>query len=115
MLSARGRVLFFIALHPGATLQETAHGLNITDRAAWTLLRDLRDTGMVFVAPRRRSHHYHVNLDAPFLHPTMQGYTLRPILGQIAAQACRSADELALLAESVSPTAALDADRAWLR
>jgi hypothetical protein len=38
--------------------------------------------------PRRdnRRHRYSVNLDAPLLHPTIRGLTLRPVLGQIARE-----------------------------
>ena len=28
-------------------------------------------------------HHYTVNMDAPFLHPSLNGYALRALLGQI--------------------------------
>ena len=38
-----------------------------------------------------RRHHYTVNLDAPFLHPTLTGYTLRPILGEVVEQTRRRA------------------------
>ncbi len=35
---------------------------------------------MVEIRKNGRVHHYSVNLDAPFPHPTLEGYTLRPIL-----------------------------------
>ncbi len=52
----------------------------MTRRTVWSLIADLRRAGMLHVRKNRRRHHYTVNLDAPFLHPTIDGFTLRPIL-----------------------------------
>ncbi|MEX0682092.1 MAG: hypothetical protein WD904_00525 [Dehalococcoidia bacterium] len=89
LLSAQGRVLFYIALCPACTVQEIAVGLDLTERAVRFVLRALRRTDMVKVQRRSRRHHYRVNLDAPLLHPTIEGMTLRPVLGRLAAQAER--------------------------
>jgi hypothetical protein len=44
---------------------------------------------MVRLRKRGRRHHYAINLDAPLLHPTIHGLTLRPILGKLATKAKR--------------------------
>lgn len=41
---------------------------------------------------RARRHRYTVNLDAPLLNPTIQGLTLRPVLGQFATKALDEPD-----------------------
>lgn len=87
LLSAQGRVLFFVAGCPEAHVEEIARNLGLTERAVWGVVRDLRRRGMILLRKRGRRHHYVVNLDAPLLHPTIQGLTLRPILGRIAARA----------------------------
>jgi len=61
----------------------------LTRRTVWGLIGGLRRAGMLHIRKEGRRHHYTVNLDAPFLHPTLNGYTLRPILGQIMLPADR--------------------------
>ncbi len=58
----------------------------LTRRTVWGLIGDLRRAGMLQVRKQGRRHHYTVNLDAPFLHPTINGYRLRTILGEIVEQ-----------------------------
>ena len=89
LLSAQGRVLFYIALCPTCSVQEIAVALDLTERSVWGIIRLLRSNEMLRLDKDGRRHRYRVNLDAPLLHPTIQGLTLRPVLGEIAA---RSAD-----------------------
>lgn len=89
LLSAQGRVLFYIAMCPACTVQEIAVALDLTERAVRFVLRSLRAQNMVQVQRLNRRHHYRVNLDAPLLHPTIEGMTLRPVLGRLVAQAER--------------------------
>jgi len=77
-------VLFFVAAHSRCTIDEIADGLALTHRTVWGLIGDLRGAGMLHVHKDGRRHRYEVNLDAPFLHPCMDGYTLRAVLGQIS-------------------------------
>jgi hypothetical protein len=39
---------------------------------------------MLNVRKNGRRHHYTVNLDAPFLHPSVTGYTLGDVMGGFA-------------------------------
>ncbi len=59
----------------------------LTRRTVWSLIGGWRQAGMLHVRKQGRRHHYTVSLDAPFLHPSLNHYTLRPILGQIIQQA----------------------------
>ena len=93
VLSAQGRVLFYIALCPSCSVQEIAISLNLTERAVWGIVRDLRRNEMLQLRRDNRRHRYKVNLDAPLLHPTIQGLTLRPVLGQIAEMALREPND----------------------
>jgi hypothetical protein len=87
LLSAQGRVLFYIALCPRSSVEEIALGLGLTERAVWGIIRELRRTNMLHLTRDVRRHRYSVNLDAPLLAPTINGLTLRPVLGKIVAEA----------------------------
>jgi hypothetical protein len=87
LLSAQGRVLFYIAVCPDSPVEEIARNLDLTERTVWGVVRDLRSHSLIHLRKRGRRHHYAINLDAPFLHPTIRGLTLRPVLGAIAARA----------------------------
>lgn len=86
LVSSQGAILFYIALNPDCTIQQIADEMTLTSRTVWGIVKVLRRAGMVHLRRQRSRHHYTVNLDAPFLHPTLNGYTLRPILGEIVEQ-----------------------------
>lgn len=81
--SSRGTVLFHIAANPECTANDIADALYLTRRSVWGAIGDLRRAGMVYVKKSGRRNHYTVNLDAPFLHPTITGYSLRRVLAQL--------------------------------
>ncbi len=81
--SSHGTVLFHIAANPQCTIRDIADAMCLTRRTVWGVVGDLRRARMLRVRKNGRRHHYTVNLDAPFLHPTLTGYTLRPILGKV--------------------------------
>jgi biotin operon repressor len=93
LLSAQGKVLFYIALCPVCSVQEIAVALGLTERAVWGIIRTLRRDGMLILDKRRRRHRYSVNLDARLLHPTISGLTLRPVLQDIAEHAAENPNE----------------------
>ena len=85
--SSHGTVLFHIAANPECTINEIADAMTLTRRAVWGTIGDLRRARMLHVRKEGRRHYYTVNLDAPFLHPTVRGYTLRPFLSQMVEHA----------------------------
>jgi biotin operon repressor len=90
LLSPQGRILFYIALCPDCSVQEMSVALGLTERAVWGIIRELRQQGMLILRRENRRHRYRVNLDAPLLHPTIQGLTLRPVLGEVARRGLSS-------------------------
>jgi biotin operon repressor len=84
LTSSRGTVLFHIAANPECTIDQIADALCLTRRTVWANIGDLRRAGMVHVRKDGRRHHYTVNLDAPFFHPTIRGYSLRRVLAHLA-------------------------------
>lgn len=85
--SSHGALLFYIAANPDSTIADVARAMYLTRRTVWGIIGDLREAGMLSVRKEGRRHHYSVNLEGPFLDPTLHGYTLRPILGQIVERA----------------------------
>ena len=85
--SSHGTVLFHIAASPGCTIDEIAQAMVLTRRSVWGTIGDLRRAGMLQVRKNGRRHHYTVNLNAPFSHPTIQGLTLRDVVGEMASHA----------------------------
>ena len=90
--SSHGTVLIQIAANPDCTISEIADALSLTRRSIWGIIGDLRQKGMLKVRKNGRRHHYTVNLDAPFLHPSVTGYTLGDVIGGLVKQVhCRAA------------------------
>jgi len=87
LFSSHGAVLFYVAANPHCTTNDIAEAMALTHRTVWGLLGDLRQARMLDVRKEGRRHRYAINLDAPFVHPCLNGYTLRAILGQISAEA----------------------------
>ena len=81
--SSRGTVLFHIAANPKCTTNDIADALCLTRRTVGGAISDLRRAGMVYVKKSGRRNHYTVNLDAPFFHPTITGYSLRRVLARL--------------------------------
>jgi len=81
--SSHGVVIFYIATNPDCTIPQIAEALCLTQRTIWGVVGDLRRADMLEVRREGRRHHYSVNMDAAFRHPTIEGATLRDLLGGI--------------------------------
>ena len=57
----------------------------MTTRTVWARVGELSRAGMVRHSRQGRRFTYTVELDAPFLHPSIKGLTLRMILSGIVA------------------------------
>src|SRR3990172_7408726 len=86
LVSSHGAILFYIAVRPECTIKEIAEAMSLTRRTVWGVIGDLRRAGMLHIRKEGRRHHYTVNLDGPFKHPTLNGFSLRLILGQLVEQ-----------------------------
>ncbi|MEX0683616.1 MAG: winged helix-turn-helix domain-containing protein [Dehalococcoidia bacterium] len=90
LVSSHGAVLFYIAVNPDCTIREIADEMSLTQRTVWGLIGDLRRAEMLDVRREGRRHHYTVNLNAHFKHPTVQGVTLRTIMADLVAEHART-------------------------
>ncbi len=81
--SSYGTVLVHITANPYVTIADIAEALYLTRRTVWDAIGALRRSGQIDVYRRGRRHYYYANLDAPFLHPTVKGYTIRDIFGAV--------------------------------
>lgn len=84
IFNSRGRVLVHIASHPGCILEDITEGLYLTPRTVWGIIGELRRADMLQIRKKGRRHYYRVNLNAAFHHPSVAGYSLDSILGEIA-------------------------------
>ncbi len=87
LVSSYGSILFYIAANPDATVQDLAEALSLTHRTVWGIIGDLRRADMLYVRKSGQRHHYSVNLEAPFHHPTIKGYRLRDVVGRLVERA----------------------------
>jgi DNA-binding transcriptional ArsR family regulator len=81
--SKQGSVLLYIAVNPDSTVQDIAASMDLTQRAVWDHVGDLRRAGMIEIRKDGRRNRYRINLDGPFLHPTIRGVTLRTLLANL--------------------------------
>lgn len=89
LVSSHGVILFYVAVNADCTIKEIAEAMSLTRRTVWGVIGDLRRAEMLHVRKEGRRHHYTVNLDAPFKHPTLNGVSLRLILGELMARSNR--------------------------
>lgn len=89
LVSSHGAILFYIAVAPGCTINQIADAMSLTRRTVWGVIGDLRRADMLLVRKEGRTHHYKVNLDAPFKHPVVDGVSLLVVLGELVARAER--------------------------
>jgi hypothetical protein len=82
--SSYGTVLMQIAANPHSTIKEIAEALCLTQRSVWGTIGALRQRDQINVVRIGRNHHYYVNMDAPFLHPTISGLKLSDLLSGLA-------------------------------
>ncbi len=89
LVSSHGSILFYVAVRPNCTIKEIAEAMSLTKRTVWGVIGDLRRADMLDVRKDGRRHHYSVNLDGPFKHPVLNGFSLRVVLGELVKQAAR--------------------------
>ena len=89
LVSSHGAILFYVAVNPECTIKEIAEAMSLTRRTVGGVIGDLRRAGMLHIRKEGRRHHCTVNLDAPFKHPILNGFSLRLVLGQLVDQVSR--------------------------
>ena len=86
LVSSHGSILFYVAVNPDCTIKGIAEAMSLTKRTVWGVIGDLRRAEMLDVRKDGRRHHYSVNLDGPFKHPVLNGFSLRVVLGELVKQ-----------------------------
>lgn len=94
LLSPQGHVLFYIALCPGSTMKDIARAVGRTERQIWSIIQNLKQQGILHLRKEGRRHHCTIDLEAPLLHPTIAGLTLRPVVEQLVEQARRETPDI---------------------
>jgi biotin operon repressor len=84
--SSYGTVLIYIAANPHSTIEEIADALYLTRRSVWGTIGALRAGGQISVVRLGRRHHYYVNMEAPFRHPTVKGVKLGDLLAGLTRE-----------------------------
>ncbi len=95
VVSSHGAVLFYIAVNPDCTIRGIADDMSLTQRTVWGLIGDLRRADMLDIRREGRRHHYTVNLEAAFRHPTLDGITLNTVMAELVQQFARSPERAA--------------------
>lgn len=80
LLSPQGHVLLYIALCPDSTTKDIARAVGRTERQIWSNIQSLKEGGMLRLRRNGRRHHFTINFDAPLLHPTIEGLSLRSLM-----------------------------------
>ncbi|OGY28185.1 MAG: hypothetical protein A2Z42_04785 [Candidatus Woykebacteria bacterium RBG_19FT_COMBO_43_10] len=87
LVSSHGAILMYIAVHRDCTIKEIAEEMGRTRRTVWGIIGDLKRAGSLHVRKEGRRHHYTVNLDGPFKHPTiLKDASLRLVFGNLIKQ-----------------------------
>lgn len=72
--------------------------MSLTQRTVWGLIGDLRRADMLKIRREGRRHHYTVNLEARFKHPTLDGISLHTIMADLVERFARPPENRAAAA-----------------
>lgn len=68
-LTRHAHALLFIARQPDARIRDIAAALDVTERTAQGIVRDLADAGYVTKQRQGRRNRYHIQRDVPLREP----------------------------------------------
>jgi MarR family len=80
ILTYHARVLLCVAHDPGVRLRDIAASLDITERSAFGIIRDLVEAGYVVKEKDGRRNRYHVQAHLPLPEPDGRERTVGEIL-----------------------------------
>ena len=83
-LTNHALVLLHVAENPNSTLREIASAVDITERAALSLLRALEEEAIISRRKEGRRNHYRVDLHAVFRHQTQGVYNVQELVTLMA-------------------------------
>lgn len=76
LLCSHGGALYYIASHPDCTISDLADAFFLTRRTVWSLVGELRRSGLINVRKEGRRHHYSIREDASFPDPLLSHATI---------------------------------------
>jgi DNA-binding MarR family transcriptional regulator len=79
-LTSHTRVLLCLARDPSVRLRDVAATVDITERAAQRIVRDLEDAGYIERERIGRRNHYRINKDSPMRHVTQREHEIGELL-----------------------------------
>jgi DNA-binding transcriptional ArsR family regulator len=85
LLTNHALVLIHVVEHPRSTLRDIASAVNITERAALSLLRALEEDEIISRRKEGRRNVYTVNVDALMSHRTQGTYSIAEIANALFA------------------------------
>ena len=80
LITNHGACLIYIADHPDATVREIAEAVEITERAAARILRNLREEGYLNARRVGRRNVYQLDPDLPLRHPVGENKQVSDLL-----------------------------------
>jgi len=79
-LTSHARALLCVAADPGVRLREIAAALNVTERAAFGVIKDLVDAGYVVKEREGRRNRYHIRTEAALPETLLRQRTVGHLL-----------------------------------
>ena len=79
-LTNHARVLLCVAHDPGVRLRDIAASLDITERSAFGIIRDLVEAGYVVKEKDGRRNRYHIQAHLPLSEPASREHTIGEVL-----------------------------------
>lgn len=83
-LTNHALVLIYVFEHPRSTQREISGTVGITERATYSILRQLQEEGIVSRTREGRQNHYTVDVRAALSHPVPGPYTIKQIVTTLA-------------------------------
>ena len=87
VFSSHGRVLFYLAAHPDATLRAIGDAVGLTERRVAGLVKDLAGAGMLRVERRGRRNRYRLDPATRLEHPPLAPIPLARLVAAVVPEA----------------------------
>jgi predicted ArsR family transcriptional regulator len=84
LLTVHARVLLCVTHDPGVRLRDIAASLDITERSAFSIIRDLVEAGYVVKEKDGRRNRYRIQTHLPLPEPTARERTVGEVLALLA-------------------------------
>ncbi len=83
MFCSHGAALFYVARHPGCTVDDIAAALVVNPKTAWRLVRELTQSGLIRARRDGRRQRYWPDGEGRLPDPVLSHLTLRQIMSAL--------------------------------